>query len=141
MNLYIKSSAVLSWLFGERRSSGIRQILIEAELLISSDLTLVECDGAIHRAVEVNAISEPDRARLRSHLATAVRNWIIFHVTGEIVARARQAFPEDPVRTLGAPHMASALAGRSAVRDLKLLTLDERVRKIRNALDFGLVPI
>jgi len=141
MKLYVESSAVLSWLFGERSGGSIRQILIEAELLISSDLTLIECDRAIHRAIAVSAISEADTIRLRSHLATAARSWNILHITPEIVARAREAFPGDPIRTLDALHIASALASRGAVHDLKLLALDERVRKVGMALGFALVPI
>ena len=141
MKLYVESSAVLSWLFGERPGTDIRQILIEAELLVSSDLTLIECDRAMHRAVAIHALAEADRTRLRSHLATVARSWNILHVTPEIVARAREPFPDDPIRTLDALHMASALAGRGAVRDLKLLTLDERVRKVGKALGFDLVPV
>lgn len=54
--------------------------------------------------------------------------------------RARRPFPGEPLRTLDALHIASALTARSAVPGLALLTLDNRVRGSAAELGFRIVP-
>ena len=44
MRLYAESSAVLAWLLGDAAADPIRTLLQQAELVVTSDLTLVECD-------------------------------------------------------------------------------------------------
>jgi PIN domain nuclease of toxin-antitoxin system len=50
VNLYAESSAVLAWLLLEREGSRVDRLLTAAESVISSDLTLIECDRALLRA-------------------------------------------------------------------------------------------
>ena len=45
-------------------------------------------------------------------------------------------FPVEPIRTLDAIHLASALLAASAAEDFAVLTLDERIRN--NAIELGL---
>jgi hypothetical protein len=59
---------------------------------------------------------------------------------GEILERAKRAFPNEPVRTLDALHLSSALMARSSVPGLVFLTLDDRLRKNAKLLGFGLLP-
>jgi prevent-host-death family protein len=56
------------------------------------------------------------------------------------VERARRPFPVEPVRTLDALHLASALVASARVTDLALLSLDERVRTAGRALGLPIVP-
>jgi hypothetical protein len=58
----------------------------------------------------------------------------------EVLERARRFFPAEPLRTLDAPHMASALVVRRAVPELALLSLDQRVRRCGRQLGFPLEP-
>lgn len=44
MNIYAESSAILAWLLGEVTGSRVREALLRAELVFSSDLVLIECD-------------------------------------------------------------------------------------------------
>jgi predicted nucleic acid-binding protein len=64
----------------------------------------------------------------------------VLRVAAEVVERARQPFPGEPIRTLDALHLASALVARSAVPGLQLLSLDDRLRRRAKALGFGIVP-
>ncbi len=50
MIVYAESSAVFSWLLGEPAGPVVRRTLEAAEFVVASDLTLVECDRAFHRA-------------------------------------------------------------------------------------------
>jgi hypothetical protein len=58
----------------------------------------------------------------------------------EIVDRARQPFPGEPIRIPDAIHLASLLVARSAVVGLRLLSLDERVRKAAKGLGIAVEP-
>jgi hypothetical protein len=55
--------------------------------------------------------------------------WHVLRIGPEIVERARQPFPGEPIRTLDAIHLASAVVARSAVAGLELLSLEDRIRK------------
>jgi hypothetical protein len=59
---------------------------------------------------------------------------------GDVVERARRPFPVEPVRTLDALHLASALVASARLPDLALLSLDERVRSAGRALGLPVVP-
>ena len=50
MTVYAESSAVLAWLLGADPGDAVRGVLGGADLVITSDLTLVECDRVIIRA-------------------------------------------------------------------------------------------
>ena len=48
-NLYAESSAILAWLLGEDGGDEVRQALQTAQLVVTSDLTLIECDRVLQR--------------------------------------------------------------------------------------------
>jgi len=78
-----------------------------------------------------------DRRRI---LAKAGAHWHRIPLRDEILDRAKRPFPVEPVRTLDAIHLASALVARSAVPDVALLTLDRRIREAGVGLGFEVVP-
>lgn len=140
MSLYAESSAVLAWLLDEAAGTFVRQTLSEAEIVVASDLTLIECDRVLHRAAALGDLTEAEVADRRAHLATAAAHWHVLRLGPEVVDRARQPFPGDPLRTLDAIHLASVLVARSAVAGLKLLSLDERIRSVGTKLGLALLP-
>jgi hypothetical protein len=58
----------------------------------------------------------------------------------EILERARQPFPGEPLRTLDALHLAGALVALRSVPGLVLLSRDQRVRRSGRQLGLSLVP-
>ena len=64
----------------------------------------------------------------------------IVEIRGDIVERARRPYPQEPIRTADAIHLASALAIRETVGPLSILSLDTRVRRSAFELGFPLVP-
>ncbi len=140
MNIYAESSAVLAWLLGEAAASRVRQVLRRAELVIASDLVLIECDRVLIRAVTLGEIDEATAADRRAHLNAAAAHWHLYRLSLDIVDRARRPFPAEPVRTFDAIHLASALAVRSAVPSVELLSLDDRIRRAGEQLGFRLQP-
>jgi predicted nucleic acid-binding protein len=140
MTLYAESSAVLSWLLGEDPAAAVRRCLASAKVVVASDLTLVECDRVIIRAVAHGELDEAEAAERRGQLTEAAAHWQVLRVSPEILDRARQSFPHEPIRTLDALHLSSALSARAAVPGLELLSLDDRIRKTARALGFRLQP-
>ena len=108
--------------------------------MLTSDLTLIECDRVLHRASVPGALREGEALRRRTVLSTAAEHWAVFAIDGEVTERARRPFPREPLRTLDAIHVATALAVRRLVPELRLLSLDERVRRNAIALGFEVVP-
>jgi predicted nucleic acid-binding protein len=141
VNLYAESSAVLAWLLDESSAPAVRRLLGEAEVIVASDLTLIECDRVLLRAVALKELTEAEAADRRAHLIAAAAHWQVLRIAGEIVDRARQPFPGDPIRTLDAIHLASLLVARSAVVGLRLLSLDERVSQAAQGLGIAVEPV
>jgi hypothetical protein len=140
MNVYAESSAVLSWLLGEPRGGEVQQILGGSRLVLSSRLTLVECDRALIHARALGRLAERAAVDRRRVLIAAAEHWHLLHLDDEILERSRLPFPGEPVRALDALHLASALLGRMAVSGMALLSLDQRVRASGAALGFDLLP-
>jgi hypothetical protein len=92
------------------------------------------------RVATSGRLSESEVQRLRGVLAATIPRWSLMRVDADVVARARRPFPVEPMRTLDAVHLASALLARSAVADLTLLALDGRVRDAGRALGFHVAP-
>ena len=140
MNLYAESSAILAWLLDESTASEVRRLLAGAEIIVTSELTLIECHRVLIRAAALGELNEADAADRRAHLASAAARWHILQIGSEIVDRAKQPFPGEPIRTLDAVHLASALTARAAVAGLKVLSLDDRLRKSAKKLGLPLLP-
>jgi predicted nucleic acid-binding protein len=140
MSVYAESSAILAWLLDEPSGVEVRQSLMAADMVIASDLTLIECDRVLLRAASLGELTEAETADRRAHLAMAASSWHVLRIGPEIVERARQPFPNEPIRTLDAIHLASALVARSAVAGVELLSLDDRVRKTGRRLGLQVRP-
>lgn len=140
MRIYAESSAILAWLLGEAVGEVARHHLVGAESVFTSSLTLVECERALIRARILEEVAEAELADRRRILAKASAHWHRVPLRDEILDRAKRPFPDEPVRTLDAIHLASALVARSAVPDVALLTLDRRIREASVGLGFEVVP-
>jgi predicted nucleic acid-binding protein len=140
MNLYAESSAALAWLLEQEHGELVADTLAQAELVIASDLTLIECDRVLIRAVVLDELQESDAAHRQARLNTVSTRWTLLALEEEVIERARRPFPSEPVRTLDAIHLASAVTARKALSDLAMLSLDDRVRKAAARLGFPLLP-
>jgi predicted nucleic acid-binding protein len=141
LNLYAESSAILSWLLGDENADRVREVLSNAEMVFASDLTLVECDRVLVRAVHTGRLSEAAAAERAALLGHAAAHWLLLRLDSEVLDRARRPFPAEPLRTLDALHIASALLALRTVANLALLSLDQRVRRSGQQLGFPLQPL
>src|SRR5258708_4573694 len=92
------------------------------------------------REVRLGELNEAEAADRQAHLANPAATRHRLHIASEITDPAKQPFPEEPIRTLDALHLASALTARATVTALDILSLDERVRKSAKKLGLSLLP-
>jgi predicted nucleic acid-binding protein len=140
VSVYAESSAILAWLMDEAAAPEIRKILVGEDAIVASDLTLIESDRVLRRAAVLGEITEADAADRRAYLTRAASHWHLLRIAPEIVERARQPFPSEPIRTLDAIHLASALVARAVLPGLELLSLDERIRRAARPLGLRIRP-
>lgn len=141
MILYAESSAVLAWLLDEDAGAEIRALLADASVIVASDLTLIESDRVLLRAAALRELSEGDAAGLRAHLVKTAAQWHVLRVSSEVVTRARRPFPSEPLRTLDAIHLATALTARAVLPGLEMLTMDDRVRRAAASVGLRVRPV
>ncbi len=139
MIVYAESSAVLAWILGEPPAASVRKTLAGAERVATSALTATECGRALARGRRERRLSEAEHLAALRLLDVAERNWDVYALSDRVLARARQEFPVEPVRTLDGLHLATALLVREALGRVALLSFDDRIRA--NAEELGLDPI
>lgn len=139
--VYLESSALLSWLLGEPDGDVVRGILDAAPAVLTSRLTLVEAARGLLRAEYERRISAADRHTLAGMLAAAAAAWFRLSMTDATCERAERPFPVEPVRTLDALHLASALTALEAYPGLAVLTFDERVATNARTLGLPVLPL
>ena len=122
---------------GQPRAAEMRRAVDSATVVVTSVLTLTETERALVRAEQEEVLSGGDGQRLRGMLGRSGKSWMLMTVSDEVLARAGHRFPVEPVRTLDALHLATALAFTRAFPDLRLLSLDRRVADNANALGIG----
>ena len=140
MTLYVETSAVLAWLLEEPGGWQAFDDLRNEDRVVTSELTLIECDRVIHRRVANGWIDVSQVQRLRTELAEVSSAWNITPIGPEVVDRARASFPDDLIRTLDAIHLASAMTARVSLGNVDLLTLDDRIRSTGLLLGFRVLP-
>ena len=140
MIVYAETSAVLRWILGEAGGDEVRTVLAAAERVVSSTLTPLECARGISRAVTMGRIGRGEELAALRLLDTAAAKWAVLEMSGRVLTRARGAFPLEPVRTLDAIHLATALVFRDVMPELALASLDARIRANAEALAIPVAP-
>lgn len=125
--VYAESSAVLAWLFGEPRSVLVRAALDEADAVVTATLTSVEARRALVRAAAEDRLAAATLRRLAGLLDRACAQWAMVELTATVRQRAAESFPVEPVRSLDAVHLASALEAQQLFPGLAVLSLDRRI--------------
>lgn len=136
MRVYAESSALLRWLLGEPDGPGVESILRAAEQVVTSRLTLIETTRNLSLAVDRRQIAEAAALESRGILAAATCGWTIAELLPEIAERASQRFPVEPLRTLDAIHLATALFFAREAGPIAVLSTDDRI--LRNVPALGL---
>lgn len=132
--LYLETSAILTWLLGERRADEVRAAVDGAEVVVTSSLAFAEAERALVRAEGAGILRSADGQRLRGMLQRGRTGWMSMAVTEEVLARSARPYPVEPVRTLDAIHLATALTFTQALPELRVVSFDRRILANSEAL-------
>jgi predicted nucleic acid-binding protein len=141
MTLYAETSALLRWLFGQPQAAAVLDHLKGSSRVVCSRLTLVELRRVVRRVVGTAEIEEAEGEELLATVARASARWTVLEITREVTDRVEERFPREPLRTLDGIHLASALLLRQSLPDLRLLSVDDRVRENARLLGFDVLPV
>lgn len=125
--VYLETSAVLGWLFSEPGAELVLRAFASKIELLTSVLTFVEADRAIGRATREGLLTAQQEAKLKGVLAGAERSWIVMEISASVQIRARASFPKEPVRTMDAIHLATALEFAGVYDAVSVASFDSRI--------------
>lgn len=125
--IYVESSAVLAWLCGQPEAEWIIRLVDEAEVVLTSALTPVEVKRGLLRREKSGELTTASRNQLLGLLENRLAVWEVGELTPAVQTRAGEGFPVEPVRTLDAVHLATALEFLKIFPDLQVLSLDRRI--------------
>lgn len=137
---YAESSAVLAWILGQPDEEAVFAILSAAPRVCCSALTVFECDRSLARAVATGERTRSDAGRARDLLTSVLPRWEVADISAEALQEARRPFPKEPIRSLDAIHLGTALLLRRDIPGLAVVTLDRRVAENAALLGFEVLP-
>lgn len=139
--IYLESSAVgRAFLHGDREAWSALRAGMRGRAAVTSQLTLTELDRAFARAEAERLLTPTQAAQGRRKVRTLLQRCHLVAVDGPILSRAGEAFPVEPLRTLDAIHLATALEWEREVEGgLTVCTRDKRVEENARALGFALL--
>jgi predicted nucleic acid-binding protein len=108
--------------------------------MFTSALTFVEAARSISRARRDGRLDPGDAREAERQLAAFERSCDTIAVDDEVLRLARQDFPEEPVRSLDAIHLASLRALDHELGGFEVASCDDRVRRNAIALGFAVAP-
>jgi predicted nucleic acid-binding protein len=138
--LYAESSAVLRWLLGASDADRVERALTTAPTVVTSELTSTEVGRSLQRLVATDQIDADQGERAWASYSVASQHWHMYRVDDDVLLRARQAFPREPLRTLDAIHLATAMRHAREVGVPSILSLDRQVRANAQALGLPIIP-
>ena len=138
--LYAESSAVLRWLLGASDADRVERALTTAPAVVTSELTSTEVGHSLQRLVVTDQLDAEAGELVCASYSVASQHWHMYRIDDDILLRARQAFPREPLRTLDAIHLATAMRHALEVGAPSVLSLDRQVRANAQALGLAIIP-
>lgn len=139
-DLFVESSALVAWVLWEARGKEVAAYLRATKRPWLSALAVPECFRSLSRAASLNRLDVAYVRAARRRVSALAAGCTIVPVDADILERAGEAFPVEPVRTLDAIHLASLERARAVSAKITLLSLDDRVRENAARQGIPVVP-
>lgn len=134
LNLYLDSSAILRPVLEQGLSPDVERQIDEAELLITSRLSLVETARAFLRVRLLGEHSEAAVVDAEREVQALWRRCEIWELSREVCERALFVSPGVILRSLDALHLATFSLARREIEALQFLTADDRLRQAADSV-------
>ena len=138
--VYAESSAVLRWLLGTAGAPVLQDVLGSARVVVSSSLTSTEVARTLRRLVATGVMEPQVGDASWARYSAAIAHWHLYGVTDAVLARASQPFPQEPVRTPDAIHLATAALFALEVTPPTILSVDQQLRANAQGLGMSVMP-
>lgn len=132
--VYVETSALLEVVLGQPREAEVLRCLKAARSLGASELLVLEAARVLARLPGERAGPFERLARLEQHID-------LCPIDADLRAHLARPFPVEPLRTLDALHLATALDVRLPGETVGFLCLDERLRANAAALGLVVLPL
>jgi predicted nucleic acid-binding protein len=131
--LYVESSALLRLLL--EGDDAVESAVSEFESFFTSALTLIEVPRALARARREERLNAAQVEQVHRRYAAFVRACGVAEISRTVRVRAALEFPVEPVRSLDAIHLATAVVWSDVLESMVVASSDDRI--VRNALALG----
>ena len=131
--LYLDSSAILRPVLEQGLSPDVEARLSQADILVTSRLSLVETARAFSRVRLLGEKPEGAIADAERSVRSLWRRCEIWELSREVCELAEMVAPATLLRSLDALHLATYTLARRGIEDLELLTADVRLREAAEA--------
>lgn len=131
--LYLDSSAILRPVLEAGLSPDIEERLADAEVLLTSRLSVIETARAFLRVRLLGEKPEGQIADAERAVRTLWRHCEIWELSREVCELAEVVAPRHLLRSLDALHLATYLLARRELGEVELLTADGRLREAAEA--------
>lgn len=127
--LYLDSSAILRPVLEAGLSPAIEARISEAEILVTSRLSLVETARAFVRVRQMAETPESLIADAERSVRDLWRRCEIWELSRQVCELAETVAPTTLLRSLDALHLATYTLARREIEGLELLTADDRLKE------------
>jgi uncharacterized protein with PIN domain len=134
--LYLETSALLTWLFDEPNAAHIMDAMNRADLIVTSDLLRIETMRAIRRARHEKLITSEQFESLNQIFQDHLKSCFRMSMDESVITAATGDFPVEPVRSLDAIHLSTAMEYKKLYPELRMLATDTRLKQ--NSASLGL---
>jgi predicted nucleic acid-binding protein len=132
--LYLDSSAILRPVLEQGLSPDVENRINNADVLITSRLSLVETARAFLRVRLLGERPEGVVADAEREVTPLWRRCELWELTREVCERAELVAPRTIVRSLDALHLATFAIARREIEELEFLTADRRLQAAAEAV-------
>jgi predicted nucleic acid-binding protein len=139
MTLYLDSSAIVKVYVEETSSDRVRELVFEADALLTARITYAEVRAAFARCRRERQISLSDLRTLIRMLDGDWGSYSIVEVSDAVVRHAAALSERHALRAYDAVQLAAALTAADAIERVHFACFDERLA--RSARQEGLVPV
>lgn len=136
----VDSSAIVAAVLGEPRQDAVLEGLRRSTERTASVLAEVEVHRAVARALRDGRVSQAREREVQARMDDLLASLSWLDLTSEVVTIAKGAFPLEPVRSLDAIHLATALFVARETGPVTFVALDDRLRANAHALGLPLLP-
>ena len=132
--LYVDSSAILRPILEQGLSPDVERRISDADVLVTSRLSLVETARAFLRVRLLEELPEAAVADAERDVMAFWRRCELWELTREVCERAELVAPRTIDRSLDALHLATFAIARRELEELEFLTTDQRLQAAAQAV-------